>query len=61
MAITNWLVGCSMVCSLATAFVTSAARAEPIGGVRQSEGLSAPVFGKIPMRSIPACLSSPTV
>jgi len=48
MAITNWLVGCSMVCSLATAFVTSAARAEPIGGVRQSEGLSAPVFGKIP-------------
>ncbi|WP_250450048.1 CocE/NonD family hydrolase [Caballeronia sp. ATUFL_M2_KS44] len=48
MAIRNWLVGCSMLCSLATALVTSAARAEPIGGVRQSEGLTAPVFGQIP-------------
>lgn len=46
MAIRTWLVGCSVVCSLATSFVTSGARAEPIGGVRQSEGLQAPAFGQ---------------
>jgi len=48
MAIRTWLVGCSMACSLAMSFFASAARAEPIGGVRQSEGLTAPVFSQIP-------------
>ncbi|WP_244826787.1 MULTISPECIES: alpha/beta fold hydrolase [unclassified Caballeronia] len=48
MAIRTWLVGCSMVCSLATSFFTTVVKAEPIGGVRPSEGLSAPVFGQIP-------------
>ncbi|WP_250478609.1 MULTISPECIES: CocE/NonD family hydrolase [unclassified Caballeronia] len=46
MAIRIWLVGCSMVCALAASLVTSAVRAEPVGGVRQSEGLQAPAFGQ---------------
>jgi dienelactone hydrolase len=46
MAIKTWLVGCSMAISLATSLVTSVANAEPIGGVRPSEGLQAPVFGQ---------------
>ncbi len=48
MAIGNWLVGCSMAISLATSLVMSVANAEPIGGVRASEGLQAPVFIQIP-------------
>ncbi|WP_250438844.1 CocE/NonD family hydrolase [Caballeronia sp. AZ1_KS37] len=46
MAIRTWLVGCSMVCALAASLVTSAVRAEPVGGVRQSEGLQSPAFGQ---------------
>ena len=57
MGIRTWLVGCSMVCALATSFVTSAARAEPIGGVRQSEGLQAPAFGQ-PASQIPDSLDA---
>ncbi|MDR5853356.1 prolyl oligopeptidase family serine peptidase [Caballeronia sp. LZ062] len=48
MAIRTWLVGCSMACSLAASLVTSVVHAEPIGGIRQSEGLTAPVFSQIP-------------
>jgi dienelactone hydrolase len=47
MAIKTWLVGCSMAISLATSLLTSPANAEPIGGVRPSEGLQAPAFGQI--------------
>jgi dienelactone hydrolase len=57
MAIRTWLVGCSMVCALATSLVTSAVRAEPIGGVRQSEGLQAPAFGQ-PLSRIPDSLDA---
>ncbi|WP_244847679.1 MULTISPECIES: prolyl oligopeptidase family serine peptidase [unclassified Caballeronia] len=48
MAIRTWLVGCSMACSLAASLVASVVHAEPIGGIRQSEGLTAPVFSQIP-------------
>lgn len=57
MAIRIWLVGCSMVCALATSFVTSAVHAEPIGGMRQSEGLQAPAFGQ-PASRIPDSLDA---
>ncbi len=46
MAIKTWLVGNSMAISLATSSFTSTANAEPIGGVRPSEGLQAPAFGQ---------------
>jgi dienelactone hydrolase len=46
-----------MVCALATSLVTSAVRAEPIGGVRQSEGLQAPAFGQ-PLSRIPDSLDA---
>jgi dienelactone hydrolase len=48
MAIKTWLVGCSMAISLAASMFTSVANAEPIGGVRPSEGLQAPAFSQIP-------------
>ncbi|SAL04685.1 dienelactone hydrolase-like protein [Caballeronia calidae] len=57
MAIRTWLIGCSMIGALATSFVTSAVRAEPIGGVRQSEGLQAPAFSQT-LSQIPDSLDS---
>jgi dienelactone hydrolase len=46
MGLKTLLVGCSMAISLATSLFTSQANAEPIGGVRPSEGLQAPAFGQ---------------
>jgi hypothetical protein len=54
MGIKTLLVGCSMAISLATSLFTSQASAEPIGGVRPSEGLQAPFFGQA--QSIPDSL-----